>query len=387
MEKTVSLQRLLEDARHEPFDLFEKWLIDEVREACLEKLRRDPYNWINIRVSAERIEAIIRSAFAIEDPRWNELFHWYIRFAGEGAYPHGAEESERAVEFAISLSREYKEQPLIPGETAKAVCNKLKKNPSLYWAAPGIHEFLSSLLLFVSDAGEKGYDLTEWGFAERAIRRIVAATDTSFLESIERMYEDHCNGKIFLNKHDAKENIFASAQNEALLAKARHLLHEATREQTPDLNAAVGMPIRKLNDFIKGSILVRVQHRPLVRLKDMTSTITVAFSSTRNMEDLRALRESLKDVFIELASDGPVLVKYGGADFYHRSLPESPRREWLPTGGGSWDTIHIGGFAKQIAAKIEVQSSQPGRRRIWLTFYKGAMELASTALYVTFSDK
>lgn len=385
MEKTASLQRLLEDAQCEPFDLFEKWPIDEVREACLKKLRRNPYNWINIKVSADRIEAIIRSALAIEDPRWNELFHWYIRFAGEGECPH-AEESVRAVEFAISLSREYKEQPLISGDTAKAVCNKLKRDPSLYWAAPSIHEFLSSLLLFVSDAGGKGYDLTEWGFAERAIRRIVAATDTSFLESIERMYEDHRNGKIFLNKHDAKENIFASVQNEALFAKARHLLHEARREQTPDLNAAVGMPIRQLSDSIKGSVAVWVQHQPFVQLKD-TAIITVTFSSTYPMADLEALRESLKDVFIELVSDGSILVKYSGADFYHRSFPESPRKKWLPSSGSGWDTIHIGGFAKQIAAKIEVQSSQPGRRRIWLTFYKEARELASTALYVTFSEK
>lgn len=364
LSPTVPLQSLLREAEHEPFKMLVEWPLQEVREACLEALRRKPYGWIgDYRISANQIEEVIRAFRKAREELWEKLFDWYIHFAGEGK-DFDITRGTRAVEFAIALAEE---NPNVLHETAKAVCDKLRHRSQLYWEVARVPAFLESLLAAVKKE-KGGYSAGAWHLTERAIRRIAAAEDVTFLGHIVELLRLHRDGTIQPDYGDP----FARVQNEALLAEAIRRLVEASHAQTPDLSATVGSALRQ-KAGLEGSVVVEVEYPTIsVSAGDNPVAVRVSFGVTgRGQEKLLA---AFGDVAVTLQSDGTIELK--------RLQEDSGFDEWLTMTGDWWRTV-TRAFTGTLSCEFLVRS-RPGRRRLWLSFKDGKTELAERAIYITF---
>lgn len=65
--RTVSLESLLEQARRNPLKMFQAWPITEVRQACLKRLRDNPYDQIGESIPPGCLEGLIRDLQAASD--------------------------------------------------------------------------------------------------------------------------------------------------------------------------------------------------------------------------------------------------------------------------------------------------------------------------------
>ena len=368
LSSTIPLQSLLREAEYKPFNTLAACPLEEVRNACLETLRRQPYGRIGVEASRDRIEELIRAFRKAHDHIWQELFNWYVHFAGEGKN-FDASEGARAIEFAIALS---KEDSSVLHEAAKVVADKLRQRPHLYWEAARVSAFLKLLLLSAIQR-EKGYGAGTWRLTERAIRRIIAAEDVSFLGHIEELYRLHRDGTIKPDEFYQHDDPFARVQNEALLAETVRRLGEASNEQTPDLGVTVGSILRQ-KAGLKGSVVVEVECPSRLRAgqERHAAAVRIAFRATKDSER-EMLLAALGKVTVELQSDGSLEVQ--------RQNEEPGYGEWHMIGDG-WSTA-TRSFTDKPDCKFLVRLC-PGRRRLWLTFKDGKTELAVMAAYITF---
>lgn len=368
--RTVSLESLLEQARRKPFEVFRACPIAEVRQACLKALRDNPYYQIGEGISPEQLEGLIRDLRAAHGDFWEELFHWYAQFAGEKKHLHTGE-AVRALEFAIDFS--LRDRGVLH-EAAKAVSDKLRKQPRLYWEAPSMVEFLQELLAVIRHE-QGGYDAGAWHLTERAVRRIVAAEDVTFLGHLAELHRLHRDGVIQPSQFCQREDPFVGVMNEALLAEAIRQLSAAKEAQTPDLDARVGSALRQ-KAGLEGSVVVELDYPFPGSFRAAANepvAVLVSLRATRDSEREKILAV-LTGVTVELQSECSLGVK-------HREK-EGSGPEWLPIGEG-WGFGVTRKFTDKAVCEFLVRSLS-GRRRLWLKFRDGERELASLAIYLTF---
>ncbi len=366
LSPTIPLQDLLREAEHDPFKMLVASPIKEVREACLEALRRNPYRWVdwNYRVP-DQIEKIIRAFKEADDHLWEELFNWYVHFAGEGK-DFSTAQGALAVEFAIAFCEE---DPSVLHEAAKAIGDKLRQRPQLYWEVMRMPASLESLLSAVRR--EKDYSAGAWRLTERAIRRIVVAEDVTFLGHVVELLRHHREG--IIQPDYQYEDPFARVQNEALLAEAIRRLTAAKNEQTPDLSATVGTTLRQ-KAGLEDSVVVEVEYpTSSVSAGDRPVAVRISLRAARDSEQDKLLA-ALGKVTVTLGSDGSLEVK--------RQEEQSYCGEWLRI-GGQWDSGISRRFADKPSCEFLIRS-RPGRRRLWLSFRDGETDLAERAVYLTF---
>lgn len=365
---TVALESILEQARLRPFEVFEAWPIDVVRKTCLETLRRGSHGRIGAGgMMVEHLEDLIRRLREANDNLWEDLFHWYVQYAGEG------QQAIRAVEFAIALARDGRSEL---HEAAKAVSNKLHLHSDrLYWEASQMGSFMETLLGAL-EPGSDGYRPGAWQLAERAIRRIVAEEDTSFLPQIEKLAAAHEKGDLY--PASSRNDPFAQVMNNALLAEALKVLRLAREAQTPDLTASVGSFLRGQAGF-SDSVVIGVGVSFSRHLYANTPVeLRVIIEPTRRGER-NELAAMLPNLWVQLESNGSVEVL--------RDKTECEPARWteVASRGGWFSTLRQ--FTSEASCAFTLKSCA-GRRRLWLTFQsqvKGRRtNLATVVKYVTF---
>lgn len=224
--RTVSLQETRGLAKIRPFQYFEEFPFDEIREICLKTIREE--HPVVDRNLADWAEACITDLVRQQDPLWENILSWYL---------FGTKETTliaQSIEFTISLAD-------IPGighgYVSKLLAGKFERlqahGPYSYPLSSALKKFLSSLLEeLMPSSGSGVYDEDDWYRAERALRIIASQEYHSFLPKIEELITLHQEGKIFplMLERPYRQNL-AHATNIATLRAVASILRNAHKKR------------------------------------------------------------------------------------------------------------------------------------------------------------
>lgn len=222
MEKQVrfiiglSLEDIYKQAYKDPLKTFEKWQIWEVQEKCLKAMNnfRARHN-----KDADWAESCVGGIWEIrgglvELDITEKILSWYI-FSEKDSIVI------RAIEFVISF-RQHKILPIYRDSwdsmASKLITGRLLKgwdSIELYTKIPSLREYLISFFDHLLVERERRYEDSYWFLVERAMRIIIKAEDSTFLEKIQQVLQALQSGKIFpqqvgLRPHYARASHFAA---------------------------------------------------------------------------------------------------------------------------------------------------------------------------------
>lgn len=357
---SVTMDQVMEEARRRPLEVFDSYPIQEIREVCIKALEDGgwnlPWNLPKSEILANWAENRIEVLISWKDPMWKKILNWYVFNAGSGAggYFISVKVAVRAVEFAIATASFGGS---LAGEAGHCVSARLQRNPELYWQVPRMKEFLEMSLFPRSDEiGRVSWRFGWTSAAERAIRRITDARDTTFLPLIRQLaIEDRWLAPV-------PADPFALPAQSAVLCKAAEMLAEAVKDQTPDLNSTVGARLRE-DGGLRGSVAVSVDYPERVEVGARLVLIRVLFTTTRADE-----KEQLSQILPRLK----VFWEGEGFDPAGRIRGEIT----IDTASG------VGG--------VEMTVTTRGRKRFWVVFSTkipagggGVKPICTMAGYVT----
>jgi len=236
--RSISYQKVLEEAEDKPCETFDQYPIDEVRRACIYSLdhdfrdhRPDRYyeNWVEKRIIA----------LEYDDCRdfWISLLRWYLFKAKSN------ETFNRALEFAIGLAER---EPQYLSQISKEVTGVLARDTygrdrQSYWL-PSVRGFLKTLLAEIYP-GKSGYSDSEWHCAARALRLIVLRKDITFLPEIEELAARYERGEI--KTRTSRDDPFYESQRLSMLEQTVKLLQEARVNQFAGLSSTLGAYLKE----------------------------------------------------------------------------------------------------------------------------------------------
>lgn len=338
-KKTETLEKVLEEARHNPFTFFEQWPLDIVRRRCLEY-----FGWVE-EWKASLVKEWINKLHQDSDDLWNELLSWYIFNC------RGPVTSSHALEFAINLSK----HGFDIGRIAKLVAGKLNRDQDgLYWYPPSLHEFLEKLLNSVGSRKIFGgnpytYFLDDWHQTERAIRLILKEKDLTFLPQLREIKNLFVERKIRLSGTEA--DTIESVSHSAILTHAVSHLEEAFKTQCPDFNL-FGSHLRERAKML-GNVNICLEYPKLVEEGENFQVLLVA--ETGNQEERAKLAAILPSFTVKQHVEGRhwdiVMVNSfnkGGTCIFDGNFKEGVHRFWLVIeemeGGDSKEIFRTAGY-------------------------------------------
>lgn len=361
LARTLSVQEVIEIARNgEPFRIFDRFPLREVRAACLEVMKNSPYN----ATTEERVgwaEAHLSELARVDDDILEGLLSWYLFTTPE-------EFAVRALEFAIRLGRETLSDTLC----SKLIAGRLKEKPKLYWLAPSLHKYLKAQFGSTRNmvAVGESYSDHAWHLAERAIRRILQVQDVTFLPVIRELEEAHRTGQT----RPASDDGFTAVTHTAILLEALRALTAAKAEQWPDLHATVGEFLRT-ELGLAGKVHVFLSWgESLPKHVEADEVIMLRVRLDAQMTDVERMRRSLNPLLITCSTEGLEILHVRG----HVGGIKDSR----------WYSVPLE-LDEDLTAEVHVRPEAPGHKRLWLTFEwftprgKGKKRvLARTAYYV-----
>lgn len=357
LEKTVSLEQIFRKIEcgktWELLDIFDRWPLSEVREKIIQRLSGYRPHQVYDKL-ADGVEERICQLRVNYDERdyYRGLFSWYIANS-----PLDGGEAVRAIEFAIAFSDKFNNEEMT---VAKEVFGRLKKTPDLYWQVPSMRCFINKLISGLCFE----YSEQQWTQVERAIRRIAQVCDTTYLPCIEGLLVLFKKGAYKLAEREGDE--FTFGQNLQLLKDAVEILKQALREQTPDLNMAVGSYLRRQAD-LTGSVIVRLEYQQ----ESDPAKFTVPMEVVVRLEltdptEAAKLAPILKQCCVRLWGEGFTGTKILGID--------DPVKDyfWGPKGAV---------FNDQLQCGFSTLPSR-GSNRFWLHFLDDKKEFVRVARYL-----
>ncbi len=250
--ETRSLAWILENLPSEDLLQLCKWFDEiplvELRDPILDHLIRRNFpdgfsNWVE-----DRIQQLEDSVDSRNRSLAKRLFNWYL-FNSDG------ESAIRALEFGAAY---VKKNSWIRDSVSGEICNRIKKNPSLYWGFPSIERFIETLIKPIEKPPLGYYTESHWLSLERAVRFIVEARDVNYLDRIETVL-------LSLKKGETKPFEFITykwdefGRHIRFLEDAVVVLKKEQDDQFPDLNAVFGSHLRKTAG-LKNSVNVALSY-------------------------------------------------------------------------------------------------------------------------------
>lgn len=235
-------------ARDNPFEIFEKYPLDEIRKICLKQVWELGFqNTRGIDRSEELdwSEKCAKDLLQQGDPLWKDVLALYV----QNTKPYGGTHPEvnkenwenviRSIEFAISLV-DFNEVALKDrlSTVAKTVTGKIKDcPPEIYGLVPSLPKFINKLLTNCIIRDPDGtiryachYQNTDWYNIIRALTMLVRCPDASFIPVIEELILLIKQKKLKPFEYDFAPNIATTMSHLVVLNGTRNILKKRQRE-------------------------------------------------------------------------------------------------------------------------------------------------------------
>jgi hypothetical protein len=229
-----------------------------------------------------QIQTAITDLKKADDRFWEQLLEVFVMQSDDDT-------AHEALEFAIQIA--LKDCIYLNG-ISKMVVAKLSRGDSSgigvsYWFVPSMEQFIERLLGTLDGPYKHGYMDSDWVQAKRAVNFLVRFRDTSFLPTLQTLFEGMESGKIKPWEHAEQ---FEAVDNLHFLRTRTRALREIARAEQPDWNGKLGFWIRS-QAGLTSNVDVAFSYPKTVTLTPVPkATFTISLKTSDLTEQLKLNR-------------------------------------------------------------------------------------------------